>query len=53
MELFKGKDKDGSGCLDSDEFLDCLHFLGLFPTEDEIEFFMKTFDKNSKLTNQY
>ena len=46
--LFQSKDLDDSGHLDPDELEECLFAIGLCPTRDDIEFFIKTFDKNGE-----
>ena len=48
-DIFKTKDRDGTGTLSPDELEECLHLMGLYPTPDEVEFFMEVFDKNSKI----
>ena len=43
---FKERDVDNNGALDPGELAECLQLLGMNPSEEDLEFMIKQFDKN-------
>jgi len=44
--MFKEKDTNDDGNLNSEEFEQCLQLVGFYPTTEDIEFLKKHFDTN-------
>ena len=47
-EYLHSIDDDGSGVISAAKLEECLHIIGFFPTDDDIQWLIKHFDTNSK-----